>query len=81
MKLNVPLKMVVSRASSADRPATAVQPVPTVGSWYAKVAAVAVGADAPPVAQVAEVAARAYAAAIGAYLEGATISDMSGSGV
>ena len=41
----------------------------------------AVGADAPPVAEVAEVAARAYAAAIGAYLEGATISDMSGSGV
>ena len=41
----------------------------------------AVGADAAPVAEVAEVAARAYAAAIGAYLEGATISDMSGSGV
>jgi len=37
----------------------------------------AVGADAPPVDEVAEVAARAYAAAIGAYLDGATISGMS----
>ena len=35
---------------------------------------------APPVAEVAQVAARAYAAAIGAYLEGATISAMNGSG-
>jgi lipoate-protein ligase B len=37
----------------------------------------AVGADAPPVDEVAEVAARAYAAAIGAYLDDATISGMS----
>ena len=37
----------------------------------------AVGADAPTVSEVAEVAARAYAAAIGAYLDGATISGMS----
>jgi lipoate-protein ligase B len=37
----------------------------------------AVGAAAPPVEEVAEVAARAYAAAIGAYLDGATISGMS----
>ena len=41
----------------------------------------AVGVDAPPVAEAAEVAARAYVAAIGAYLEDATISGMSGSGV
>jgi lipoate-protein ligase B len=37
----------------------------------------AVGAAAPQVEEVAEVAARAYAAAIGAYLDGATISGMS----
>ena len=39
-----------------------------------------VGVDAPLVAEVAEVAARAYAAAIGAYLDGATISSMSEAG-
>lgn len=37
----------------------------------------AVGADAPKVAEVAQVAARAYAAAIGAYLGEATIAPMS----
>jgi hypothetical protein len=37
----------------------------------------AVGAAAPPVEEVAEVAARAFAAAIGAYLDDATISGMS----
>jgi lipoyl(octanoyl) transferase len=36
----------------------------------------AVGAPAPSVEEVAEVAARAYAAAIGAYLDGATIRSM-----
>ncbi len=40
----------------------------------------AVGADAPAVSEVAEVAAHAYAAAIGAYLDGATISSMSEAG-
>ena len=40
----------------------------------------AVGADAPTVSEVAEVAAHAYAAAIGAYLDGATISSMSEAG-
>jgi hypothetical protein len=40
----------------------------------------AAGADAPAVSEVAEVAARAYAAAIGAYLDGATISSMSEAG-
>ena len=40
----------------------------------------AVGRDAPSVVEVAEVTARAYAAAIGAYLDGATISSMSEAG-
>jgi len=40
----------------------------------------AVGADAPPVAEVADVAARAYAAAIGAYLVPATMAAMGGAG-
>ena len=40
----------------------------------------AAGAAAPPVAEVGEVAARAYAAAIGAYLDPATIGAMGGVG-
>jgi lipoate-protein ligase B len=40
----------------------------------------ALGADAPSVAEVADVAARAYAAAIGAYLVPATMAAMGGAG-